>query len=44
MWWMSWGLFGKIAILICINAFVKTLARCAHDNFCFICKKDPCCK
>lgn len=42
---MSWGLFWQIVLLIIIFSFVFRAVKCAHDNFCKICrKKEGCCK
>ncbi len=41
---MDGGLFIAIIVLIVINAVVKNMVRCLHDKFCFLCKKDACCK
>ena len=36
---MSWRLFGQIALLIIIFAFVKAFIKCMHDTYCKACKK-----
>lgn len=41
---VTWGGCVKIALLIAFAAFAKNFARCMHDKFCFLCKKDACCK
>lgn len=41
---METGLFTAIVILIVINAVVLSVVKCLHDKFCFLCKKDACCK
>jgi len=36
---MSWAIFGKIVLLIIINAFVMCFVKCMHDICCAKCKK-----
>jgi len=36
---MTWGLFGQIALLIVVFAFVTQAIRCFHDMHCSKCRK-----